>query len=219
MSWFLTPEQLEAIRQDWETTTLVSHEIAKKHKINVDYPRRLARKHKWGQRPAYQTGGRRPAEWTQEDEAKAVELLSRGRSASEVSQALGGKFSRSAVIGKAHRMGWPRAKPVQAGQRSQMLYHKPKATRQRRVTIMPVALSPELRKRPWTALEGSNPVSLFHRCGCKWPIDGQAEQLFCDLSIHQDNANGWCEQHLTMGLDFRPKASVRGLERLARRAA
>ena len=54
--------------------------------------------------------------------------------------------------------------------------------------MLPVPV--ELRKRPWTALEGSNLVSLFHRCGCKWPIDGQAEQLFCDLPIHQDNNNG-----------------------------
>ncbi len=59
--------------------------------------------------------------------------------------------------------------------------------------MLPVPV--ELRKRPWTALEGSNPVSLFHRCGCKWPIDDQAEQLFCNNAIHDDNGNGWCERH------------------------
>ena len=84
--------------------------------------------------------------------------------------------------------------------------------------MLPVPV--ELRKRPWTALEGSNPVSLFHRCGCKWPIDSQAEQLFCDLPIHQDNNNGWCERHMAMGLNFsRPKSKPSDLLRMARRAA
>ena len=85
---------------------------------------------------------------------------------------------------------------------------------------MVVQIPVELRKRPWEALQGSCPVSLFNRTGCKWPIDGQAEQLFCDLPIHQNNNNGWCERHMAMGLNFsRPKSKPSDLLRMARRAA
>lgn len=56
--------------------------------------------------------------WTPERVQKLIELWTAGRSASEVSRAFGGIVSRSAVIGKVHRLGIQRGAKTRHSPRS-----------------------------------------------------------------------------------------------------
>lgn len=219
----LTPDRIAEITRRWalgESAQQIGRMVGCKADTVFSHARRL----NLAERPK-KPGKPSDSRWTPENIEKAFDLyITRGLSGQETAAAMGPDYTRRMIIGLAYRQGWKKADRVPTTQHRHRLSKPPKPPKEKRIRIRKqgVAMVPvpvELRKRPWTALEGSNPVSLFHRCGCKWPIDGQSEQLFCDLPIHDDNVNGWCKRHMAMGLDFRPKASVRGLERLARRAA
>lgn len=219
MSKTLTEEKIEAIRQDWMQMVLSGDEISEKHGISLDYPRKLARKRGWGPRPGKMSRKGPVAEWTPEICEQVKAYLKAGHSFGEVAKLMGNIFSRNAIIGKADREGWERNSPKQSA-RDQAVVRRRVSRSAPRVRPMVVQIPVELRKRPWEALQGSCPVSLFNRTGCKWPIDGEGETLFCNNAIHDDNANGWCERHMAMGLNFsRPKSKPSDLLRMARRAA
>ena len=219
MSKTLTEAQIEAIRRDWLQMNLNGDEISEKHGVSLDYPRKLARKRGWGPRPGKMSRKGPVAHWTPEICETVKAYLKDGHSFGEVVQLIGGIFSRNAIIGKADREGWERNSPKQsakdeAARRRMTLRQTPRFT----PTIVRVPV--EMRKRPWEALQGSCPVSLFQRTGCKWPIENGDDHLFCNNPIHQENGNGWCDQHLAMGIDTaRPKSRPADLFRLAKKVA
>ena len=221
----LTPDRIAEIKRRWalgESAQQIGRMVGCKADTVFFHARRL----NLAERPK-KPGKPSDSRWTPENIEKAFDLyITRGLSAHEAAEAMGEDYTRRMIIGLAYRNGWKKEIFSKFTPKRVKEPRPPKPPKEKRIRIrkkqevimLPVLV--ELRKRPWTALEGSNPVSLFHRCGCKWPIDGQAEQLFCDLPIHQDNNNGWCERHMAMGLDFsRPKSKPSDLLRMARCAA
>ena len=221
----LTPDRIAEIKRRWalgESAQQIGRMVGCKADTVFFHARRL----NLAERPK-KPGKPSDSRWTPENIEKAFDLyITKGLSAHEAAEGMGEDYTRRMIIGLAYRNGWKKENFSKFTPKSVRVPKPPRPPKEKRIRIrkrqevvmLPVPV--ELRKRPWTALEGSNPVSLFHRCGCKWPIDGETEQLFCDLPIHEDNANGWCERHIAMGLDFsRPKSRPSDLLRMARRAA
>lgn len=115
----------------------------------------------------------RPSAWTPEREARALRLyLHEGFTASEVAEALGGGFTRGAVIGKVRRLGYakrerPTTDPAQAA--------PPRPCRrslgvERRLPPQrpPIPLPP-LREAPATGVPTR--LAALDACACRWPLD------------------------------------------------
>ncbi len=142
------------------------------------------------------------ATWTEGNVAILRRLWSEGWSAGQIANFLGGGISRSAVIGKVHRLKlggratvvvrpnpthWKRpegavrtrsaaAKPTIAAKPVEK--NLPKGNKVADVDAEGMRL---LRSRAWTALPGTAPVGIMdYTSGCRWPIDQDGETLFCN---------------------------------------
>lgn len=217
----LSDELKEKIRLEWVRGNLQCHEIGLRYGVHVEYARGAAKRYGWGPRTGQIEKCRPKFDWTEKRLKKAQRLVASGKSAQQTANALGGGCTRNMIIGMWNRWGWRRNNHDAAVKTRKINYRKEAVKRERRVRkVVSLPVSPELRSRPWEPLGGSGPVSLVDRCGCKWPVDGDSEQLFCNLPIHDGNRNGWCEQHLAMGMDSTKRPSTpRDLYRLVRRAA
>ncbi len=153
---------------------------------------------------------RNPVCWTPDLEAEALRLyLQDGLSASQVADRLGGGVTRSAVLGKVHRLGLRKRPPraernaesgVPHGRNANADGPKP---RKPRVASSLRRLPPPLPPRPLPPLRevfvDSVPVRLaaLGACACRWPIDDPGEgrmdrALFCAAPAAGDT---YCPAH------------------------
>lgn len=142
------------------------------------------------------------ATWTVGNVAILRRLWGEGWSAGQIANYLGGGISRSAVIGKVHRLKLGGRATVVVRPNPTHWKRPEGAVRTRSAAAKPtIAAKPVeknlpkgnkvadpdadgirlLRSRAWSALPGIQPVGLTDLCGCRWPIDGEnGETLFCN---------------------------------------
>lgn len=156
-----------------------------------------------------------PIEWTDERIEIIKKLWTEGKTASQIAGELGNICTRSAIIGKVHRLkldGRRRSNAqilADAKTRTSMR-HKTETKRSKvhdgkggknggilaRIAAGPVVpvKSMLLHSEVWSALPGSTPVALVDlpANGCKWAI-GDAPMLFCAAERH--NGSPYCETH------------------------
>lgn len=141
-------------------------------------------------------------EWNEGQEARLRELFEAGLSFAQIARAIGGHTTRSAMIGKARRLGLHRDEPD----------HKPlEEPKPRRLgsKIDQVAktppLSPEsppLESRPTTAVDApaacSGAVVTLETVSsgtCRWPIGDPHEQDFHFCGLQPKHGKPYCEAH------------------------
>jgi GcrA cell cycle regulator len=159
--------------------------------------------------------------WSDERVETLKRLWRDGLSASEISERMGAA-SRSAIIGKVHRLKLPtrpqdvkdtnharseRAKkPGQGGQRERRAPRPPKPrlilAGNGGVIRVPVAPRPrvEIPDDRYSPLPGSTPKVWTERAAgeCTWPVGGEgAETLSCCCRVV---THGWCATHLALGV-------------------
>ena len=139
--------------------------------------------------------------WTSEKVEKLKELWSKGRTASQIAEALG-DTTRNAVIGKAHRLNLEARAPSKQS-------NSPKSRENRQV--MKRSPAPMSRKAKFQSIlldknfEAENPKSLeeLSEDTCKWPIGHPDEKsfYFCGRSSLKDFS--YCKLHLLYA--YQPK--------------
>lgn len=153
--------------------------------------------------------GEQRTEWTDADVETLRNCLSAGSTFGQVADALGGKFSRSAVIGKASRIG---AKSRVAATISSFARKKaPRASVETRpakrevvtaavVTVAAIKPPPFIRPaEPFAPLPGIEPVAFAENRACKWPVDGFYGKglLVCGAPRDVDH-HAYCGVHRTL---------------------
>ena len=142
--------------------------------------------------------------WTPERIEKLIELWTAGRSASEVSRAFGGIVSRSAVIGKVHRLG------IQRGAKTR---HSPRSGNPRvprtpgpktfiaRSLVSPVAVWAKGRFPAQITVDEPAPVeqrktiaTLTNTC-CRWPVGEPSDPEFHFCGANRIPGLPYCEPH------------------------
>jgi GcrA cell cycle regulator len=156
-------------------------------------------------------------EWNDERIADLTRLWQDGLSASQVAERLGG-ISRSAVIGKIHRLGIAGraapSRPRPLGGRPPSL--KISTGEDRRA---PVARPPRPAPRPVVVFDADATASLLTltECGCRWPIGDPGEADFGFCGRPQAGGGSYCEGHGSMAVRSRETAMKRPqVEYLAR---
>jgi hypothetical protein len=164
--------------------------------------------------------------WTDEIALRARRLyVEEGRSARETAEILGPPFTRSAVIGKARRLGWlidgARAEPRCMSLEERALRHRA-AARKRRTQESAAAprpqcdLGPKLELAPgWPPrmdaqlAADARPVRFIEhrRRQCVWPIGdyretGSADMLVCGAPVAADRS--YCAVHLCLSRRLKP---------------
>jgi GcrA cell cycle regulator len=136
-------------------------------------------------------------DWTPEMITTLTELWSTQFTCAGIAWKMGGGLSKSAVIGKAFRLGLPPRKPIV---RSRPPGPKKRKT-QRRATVQPVALPEfivlEARAEPWRPLSDSTPIPLMDLTDavCRWPVGGD----------HRTRGTGFCGCPVVEGRPYCPE--------------
>ncbi len=121
--------------------------------------------------------------WTKERDAELVKLREQGFSAAQIAVKLGG-LTRSAVIGRADRMGL----------RSTKRAAQPRPAVQRPVRNTPFVPPATLLPVPAIDQQSEAPVALLdlepHHC--RWPVS-EAHYLFCAAT--QLDGSSYCRRH------------------------
>ena len=162
--------------------------------------------------------------WTNKQEAKLAQIWNVEKlSATECAAVLG--ISRSAVMGKVHRLGLERraASPVKARKQSGgngsagkyrgfvMAARKARAAKAAppkpaRSAPPPDIFAPDdaatLAVGAWNALPGATPVTLelLARDGCRWPIGDDAPFLFCGCKAAAGSSYCATHKHRSQGV-------------------
>jgi hypothetical protein len=163
--------------------------------------------------------------WTEEIIERARRLyVEEGKSARETADILGPPFTRSAVIGKAHRMGWlideARSKPHRMSQEERALRQRVSARKRlARDGVAPKA--PRVKPGPKLAPASGWPPRMDlglaadvrrvrfierKRCECIWPLGdyreaGSAEMLVCAAPVVGEHS--YCALHLGLSRSAR----------------
>ena len=146
--------------------------------------------------------------WTDERVAELKRLWTEGKSAGQIRDILSGGLTRSAVIGKVHRLKLPKRaatgasaqrRPKPHGNRGQPKVNAIVASAAARARIAPPAFEPE----PFDA-ETDVGIDITKRVGlmdltshtCRWPVgaDTGAKQMFCGCRKGKD-AGPYCLEH------------------------
>ena len=139
--------------------------------------------------------------WTSEKVEKLKELWSKGRTASQIAEALG-DTTRNAVIGKAHRLNLEARAPSKQS-------NSPKSRENRQV--MRRSPAPMSRKAKFQSIlldknfEAENPKSLeeLTETTCKWPIGHPNEEKFYFCGRKPEGEFPYCKLHVLYA--FQPK--------------
>ena len=120
--------------------------------------------------------------WTEERISKLRELWSQGKTASEISAALGGEISRNAVIGKVHRL---------------KLSSRPSPIKQRAPEPTPVM-------KPAKLVGTATLLALSDR-SCKWPVGDPLSPDFHFCGSSAVHGLPYCTSHAQVA--YQPKRS------------
>lgn len=156
--------------------------------------------------------------WTKEQDATLVEMAAAGHSASEISRALGGQKTRSAVIGRATRRGiklgqglaWVRKRDAA---RVKVAPAPPRAKVAPKPAAAPVA-SPVAVPEPAPApvhvhTREGKPLLSLGACDCRWPLGGPYERArrFC-AEPAMGGGRPYCREHWLASLSRDAKDSA-----------
>lgn len=159
--------------------------------------------------------------WTEATTAECKRLyIDEGVSATETARRMGRAFTRNAVIGKAHRMGWTQvgrqrpSAPTKIPKKPAVLRHGPKPAAQNPFG----ASDPEVAKAKRAAQQmaglltieaaaegtGQNTVSLIERrfAQCSWPVGPDGQHLCCGDRIAATfrATPTYCDRHSRMAV-------------------
>lgn len=149
--------------------------------------------------------------WPADDIEILRGMWAAGKSASQIARALG-RYTRSAVIGKVHRLDLPKRKTTSSLQKpparrsniqasrpaiaaSRTTKSKPDGTKVANADAEGVRL---LRSKAWEPLPDTKPVALIDCTGCRWPIDGPDGALFCNGE--QVKGGSYCHMHAALSV-------------------
>jgi GcrA cell cycle regulator len=165
--------------------------------------------------------------WTQEREEHLTALWALGKSASEIMREMGGT-SRSAVIGKARRMGLPSRSSEEVTRNMRRLRHgdarggaavvtkakaaKPAAEKVRRViegpkTVSALRMKPMPKAEPGRLIDATLAKLWTERAfgECAYPVAGEGADTF---SCCMDTGGAtYCAGHAGIMFDVRPRRS------------
>lgn len=155
--------------------------------------------------------------WTDERIGRLKTLWLEGRTAEFISRDLGCGVSRSAVLGKVHRLGLSAGRVAQTPKTSGA---RPKP----KTKPKPKGASPTSQARPDAALPASGTPPLGRGCGartilsvrrsdCRWPFGDPLRPGFslCGCPVTR---GAFCAEHAAIAYRPRPETS-QGLDRLA----
>ncbi len=139
--------------------------------------------------------------WTSEKVEKLKELWSKGRTASQIAEALG-DTTRNAVIGKAHRLNLEARAPSKQSSSSKSKENSQTTKR---------STAPMSRKARFQSIlldknfEAENPKSLEELTEetCKWPIGHPNEEKFYFCGRKPEGEFPYCKLHVLYA--FQPK--------------
>lgn len=115
-----------------------------------------------------------------------------GRIAEKLSETFGILFSRSAVIGKANRIGLKHAMGIEQKERSRTA---PRSAETRKRIVIKKPIGRALVKLPPPEIV-CEPISLLELTAdsCRWPVSGEREHtMFCGANKIQDQP--YCYRH------------------------
>jgi hypothetical protein len=140
---------------------------------------------------------------------RARALWDEGMSAGLIAKAIGHGCTKSSVVGKAHRQGWPpRPSPIgqyvaevrEAAERvPDKPHHRPSGSgKPRRKPADPYGEKPAAV--PCQPLALAVPTATFSRC--QWPDGHRGDWRFCEAVVA--GAGPYCEEHRTRSRERRP---------------
>lgn len=149
---------------------------------------------------------RQACEWNDEQVETLTQLWMAGITCAKIAEQIDGA-TRNAVIGKVSRLGLPPRRsggqPGQGGgnfnrkpRKPRKPKAKPKAKLARIFVPKPKPIPVHFTADTWEPLPGSNPATLEHLTGCKWPVSDPfapvgSVDLFCNCA-----ADGpYCAEH------------------------
>jgi GcrA cell cycle regulator len=143
-------------------------------------------------------------DWNDERISALTRLWKQGYSAAQVARELGG-VSRSAVIGKIHRLGIAgREAPSRPRAISSRVAATPRATShgERRTTTLQPQRRPAPRSEPFEVAPTATLTSLTEH-GCRWPIGDPGEDSFGFCGRLRTGRGAYCQGHTPMSLGRR----------------
>src|SRR5579871_2315802 len=142
-------------------------------------------------------------EWNEERIAALARLWKEGFSAAQVAQQLGG-VSRSAVIGKIHRLGIAGRDAPSRPRGSVARTATKRATVQggRRKTTPAAPRRALLPVAPFEVAPTATLISLNEH-GCRWPIGDPDDENFGFCGRRREGRGAYCEGHMPMSLSRR----------------
>jgi GcrA cell cycle regulator len=129
---------------------------------------------------------------------KARALWDDGIGVTEIARRIGHGCTRDALIGKAHRLGWPpHPHPPQYGGRGNRKVERQAERRTERREGRKAATPPRVACEPQRL---GVPTATFSRC--QWPITEIPPHRFCDAVVA--GTGPYCEQHRARSRERRP---------------
>lgn len=157
--------------------------------------------------------------WT-DDRVDRLKLLWReGRTAEWIARELAHGITRSAVLGKVHRLGLSAGRTPQVAASRKMELSKPQGGARKtgspsRAAEVVARSSPSSPAPAKTHERGLASVLTIRRCECRWPL-GDPHAVDFSLCGRPVARGAFCGQHADVAYRRKP-ATVEGLERLAR---
>lgn len=156
--------------------------------------------------------------WTERNIVTLTDLWKTGSSASEIARAIGSGVSRSAVLGKVHRLKLEkRVSPVPVRPRPpKKVRPAPRPKMKPRPAPEPLSDIPiepmPVNAKAWEPLPGSTPIPLekLNEHTCKWPVTPDAPFLFCG-EAPAIPGKPYCAHHAARGtVPLQPKLKAPG---------
>ncbi|OYX58029.1 MAG: hypothetical protein B7Y86_03170 [Brevundimonas subvibrioides] len=147
--------------------------------------------------------------WTEDRISRMKSLWLEGQTADQIARDLANGISRSAVLGKVHRMGLSAGRSGRPPKRPVVSRDTPQHAPARSITVQTIDTAPEVATE-----HGLATVLSVRRCECRWPFGepGAADFSLCGQPIAR---GAFCASHASVAYRPTPE-NFRGLERLAR---
>jgi GcrA cell cycle regulator len=147
--------------------------------------------------------------WTDDRIGRLKKLWLEGQTAEQIARDLANGITRSAVLGKVHRMGLSAGRSGRPPKRPDAGPKPPTFAPTRSLAARPIDAPPEVAKQ-----HGLATVLSVRRCQCRWPFGepGAADFSLCGQPVTR---GAFCAVHAAVA--YRPAADTpRALDRLAR---